>query len=219
MGQTFSVLQEYNSNDCSGDVLKFETSRDPIPCIPVACQSISGSGSRQMTCATQPTAPLPPSSLLCPTCAYCQKTRWSPETTCPPGVTPSGNTVIALGRCAPYLGGLYVVYDYDCDTEGAPKLPVYYEDSVCTIPYTGSGGSGTLPPTPSCSPGLGTCFPAFERSTRGQCNYFGAPTSTTAGPLTTTSSTTTTPSGGSILSWSVASMILCALFTIFWLFQ
>jgi hypothetical protein len=201
--QSFRVFLEYNSGDCSGDPVKFVSEKDPSPCAGSPCASIGGSGSRVGTCVTTPTA-VPPNTLYCSTCNYCQKSYFESDQC--PTVTPDAVTIVSLGTCNPWVGGAYVKYPISCELDGSPTVEsgIYYTDSACTIQLTNTGGTTgtgttvfeTLPPTAKCVPGQVHCDNGgVGNSISGQCNYAG-----------TTSSSTTPSATGSRLSVMGASL-------------
>lgn len=173
-GQTSLVRLIYSSSDCSGNAVIFSASINVtgIRCISVPCAvSGNGAGSQLYTCVdTQ--SPIPPNSIVCPTCSYCGGRLYSGTTTCT--VTPTNGASLsaigftALGKCVPITGGLYRVW-HQCGSNGIVANATSYTDSMCTIEqFTPPSVSGPL-----CVPGSPVCSASPQMSsTDGLCVYY-----------------------------------------------
>lgn len=192
-GQTFSVQLQFNSTDCTGNPVWFQSVRDPKPCIPMPCSSISGSGSRIITCINGSFV-VPPNNLYCasPECKWCRRDIFEGVDNCVLPA-PSELRIIGLGVCVPLSGGFYTIYPTLCDTKGDPSATgPWYSDSACTVIHYPSSTPTTGPAT--CIPGgPQLCFnntPGYGFSLKSSC-FYGASSTTT---VTGGGGTTTTPS-------------------------
>jgi hypothetical protein len=180
--QTYQVIIRYTTLNCvANTVYQFDAIRATGACTAVACNPDGNGGSREVLCPSGST-PIPPNTLVCPTCYYCGSDLWTNNATCAGSVDHVSRA--STYACVPTTGA-FTSYT-GCNIFGGLVNQTFYTDAQCTnvlIPANGNGAAG--PCVPSASP----CISASPSSSRAQCGYGSSPPATSSGSILAASST------------------------------